>query len=243
MSYPLDWDTSLVKTAKQPPLQLGPIPGVLPYQGYRSPLSRSNTAHRISMALPTPATNGVPQVYHFESAREMAVAIEALLIPEFYKLEVQLPPIPYVNHRGKRSNHSFDLRITYRCGFREAVFVRNGTSLLRPETRADIEAIFEAAPANFADKKVVINGDGYTRAYRDNLLLVWEATKTPDEEFDKLVLDKARQTSFWDIKGLMAACDHECSRVFDAILRLIGRKKLGTNWHTAMSINNRVWVL
>lgn len=42
MSYPLDWDTSLGVQEKQPALQLGPVHGVLPYDGYRNPLTRSS---------------------------------------------------------------------------------------------------------------------------------------------------------------------------------------------------------
>ncbi|QBF33837.1 hypothetical protein [Thalassococcus sp. S3] len=242
MSNEMIYDPLLKEREKQPPLELGPIPGVLPYAGHRSPLSRSSIAHKISMVLPTPATKGVPRVYHFESAREAAVGLEAVISPELYELEVQLPPIPYQDWQGTWRKHSFDARITFRSGFRRAVFVRNGTSLRKPKVQADITAIFAATPASFADDKVVVNGDLYTRGYRDNLFRVWEATKRPDQEADVHLLDVARRTTFWDLGQLIRSCELEGPRAFDAALRLIGCKALGTNWHTLIWMRSRVWV-
>lgn len=243
MPEPINWDTSLGETEKRPPLKLGPIPGVLDYAGHRSPLSRSNTSHKISMALPTPATKGVPRVYHFESAREMAAALEVLLSPDLYELEVQLPKIPYVNSRKQKCEHSFDLRITSRSGFRTAIFVRHGKSLDKPSTQDDINAIFEATPPGFADDKIVVNGDDYTRGYRDNLQRVWEAIKRADPDADYHVLDRVRGTSYWDLGQLLGNCDFAAPRAYDAALRLIGRKLLGTNWHTLIWNRSRVWPL
>lgn len=242
MAEPLYWDTSVGETEKRPPLKLGSIPCVLDYAGHRSPLSRSNTSHKISMALPTPATKGVPRVYHFESAREMAVAIEALLSPELYDLEVQLPPVPYIDSRGRKCSHSFDLRVTFRNGFRRAIFVRNGASLRRPRTQYDIAAIFAATPSSFADDKIVVNGDGYTRGYRDNLLRVRRATCEPDPEADGHVIARARSNSFWTVADLVAKCDMPCSRVFNAVLRLVGAGALGARWTTVICMHSRVWL-
>ncbi|WP_299047113.1 cupin domain-containing protein [uncultured Tateyamaria sp.] len=110
------------------------------------------------------------------------------------------------------------------------------------KVQADIAAIFAATPASFADDKVVVNGDGYTRGFRDNLFRVWEATKCPDQEADDHLLDVARRTSFWDLGQLIRSCKLESPRAFDAALRLIGRRALGTNWHTLIWMRSRVWV-
>ena len=242
MANQQDWDTSLGEQKKQPALQVGPIFGVLPYDGYRNPLTRSSTTSRVSMAIATPATGGQRKVYHFDGQREMAVALEALLSPELYGLEVQLPPITYRGRNGKLRSHSFDLRITFRDGFRRAVFVRNGRSLARPETQAEIASIFEATPKSFADDKVVVNGDQYTRGYRDNLLRVWEASKAADPDVDAYVLDRARSTTFWLMKDLIARCDLPAGKTFDAILRLIGQGLLGANWHAVIWPHSRIWL-
>ncbi|MBI1494502.1 hypothetical protein [Halocynthiibacter styelae] len=242
MSLPLEWDTSLGKTKKQPALVVDPVHGVLPYDGFRNPLTRSNTAHRISMAIARPATKGQRKIYHFDGAREMAVALEALLSPELYGLEVQLPPVSYRGVNGKSRSHSFDLRITFRDGFRRAVYVRHGQSLARPETQDEIRAIFAATPKSFADDKFVVNGDQYTKRYRDNLLRIWNSLNTPDPDIDAQVLECARNTNFWLMSDLIAKCHLSSAQTFQAIFRLIGQGYLKANWNGVICRHSRIWI-
>ncbi len=242
MSSPLDWDTSLGEQEKRPALQVGPIRGVLPYDGYRNPLTRSATTHRVSMTLATPATNGQRKLYHFDGQREMAVALEAVLSPELYHLEVQLPPLSFIDVNGKERSHSFDLRITFKDGYRRAVFVRNGKSLQKPQTQAQISAISQAISEPFADDMVVVNGDQYTRCYRDNLLRIWNATMSPDEQLDRHVLERSQQTSFWLIADLITACDCSKNAVLSSIQRLIGKGLLHVNLHAVIGKNSRIWL-
>ncbi|UOA30517.1 hypothetical protein DSM110093_00266 [Sulfitobacter sp. DSM 110093] len=242
MPYPLEWDTSTGKQKKLPALKVNPIRGVLPYDGYRNPLTRSSSASRVSMTVATAATKGQDKVYHFDGQREMAVGVEAMLSPELYGLEVQLPPIFYPYGKKKPNEHSFDLRITFRDGFRRAVFVRNGNSLASQKTQDEIRAVFEATPASFADDKIVVNGDHYTRAYRDNLLRVFGATKAVDEDADRHVLDRARSGHYWLMCELLAQCDIECERAFDAVLRHIGKGVITANWHAVISEYSRIWL-
>ncbi|MEL6692732.1 MAG: hypothetical protein AAFQ12_06790 [Pseudomonadota bacterium] len=242
MTYPLDWDTSTGEQEKQPALEVGPIHDVLPYAGYRNPLTRSATTQRISMTIATPATKGQRQVFHFDGGSEMAVALEALLSPELHHLEVQLPPVAFRGSDGKPRKHSFDLRITFRDNFRRAVFVRNGTSLKTWKTQNEIDAIFAATPKSFADDKIVVNADDYTQAYQDNLLRIWDATETKDAAVDAYVLDRARKISFWFMRDLIAQCDIHPGEAFDAILRLIGQRVLGANYHLTICHHSRIWL-
>ncbi|MCA0943866.1 hypothetical protein LCM08_02960 [Salipiger pacificus] len=78
---------------EQPALVVAPIHGVLPYAGALNPLTRSDTAKRVSVAIATPMTGGIRQVYHFDGESEYAVALDALRSPELYGLEVQLAPV------------------------------------------------------------------------------------------------------------------------------------------------------
>lgn len=243
MPYQQDWDTSTGEQERQPALVVGPIRGVLPYDGYRNPLTRSSTAHRVSMTIATPATRGQLKVYHFDGQREMAVGLEALLSPALYDLEVQLAPFPYDSPNGKMRSHSFDLRITFQDHYRRAVFVRNGSSLERPETQDEIDAIFEATPKSFADDKIVVNGDDFPRGHRDNLLRIWEATKSQNPDADAHVLDVARNSSFWLMRDLTAQCDLPFGKASDAILRLIGQNLLGANRNAVICRTSRIWLM
>ena len=167
-------DYSPIKTEKLPELVVPPIRDVLPFEGSHNPMTRSNTARRVSMTIPTPATDGKRQVYHFDGEREAAVALEALLSPDLFRLEVQLPKIYFdlpqgYNKRKKPRGHHFDLRLTFNDGYKRAVYVKNATSLARRKTQDEFAAICEATPQSFADDVIVVNGDHYTMAYRDNL--------------------------------------------------------------------------
>ncbi|SNR35007.1 hypothetical protein [Puniceibacterium sediminis] len=240
MPYPLEWDTSTGEQKKKPALVVDPVHGVLPYDGFRNPLTRSASTSRISMTIATPATRGQRKIYHFDGQREMAAGLEALLSPELYGLEVQLPPIYYQAPSGKMTPHSYDLRITFRDGFRRVLFVRHGESLARQETQDEIDAIFEATPKSFADDKQVVNGDKYTRGYRDNLLRIYEASLNSDTDADDHVLDRARKCSYWHMRDLIAQCDVSEARAFDAILRLVGQGVVWANWHAVICKYSRI---
>ena len=148
------------KPQSLPALEVRPVPGVLPFVGARNPMSRSNVAHRVSMTIATPASKGVPRIFHFESEREYATALDALITGEVFDLEVQLPPFPYKCPRGRQRNnapqHYFDLRLTFHDGFRRAIYVKNRKSLLKPSTQDEIEAIIKAAPATISSSWMVM---------------------------------------------------------------------------------------
>lgn len=226
---------------KQPALVVAPIHGVLPYTGDRNPLTRSDTVKRVSAAIATPMTGGIRQVYHFDGESEYAVALDALRSPELYGLEVQLPPLSfYCRHTRKVRTHRFDLRLTFRDGYRRAVFVRNATSLAKRETQDEIDDIFAAVTEDFADDAVVVCSDHYTRAYRDNLRRIWDYLQVKDDEADALVEDAARNTSYWYLSDLIANCDMEAWRCYQAAMRLIGRNVLWTDMHGVIDYPSRV---
>jgi len=192
---------------KLPALQVAPIHGVLPYAGHRNPLTRSDTVKRVSAAIATPMSGGERQVYHFDGEAEYAVALDALRSPELYGLEVQLAPLRfYCNRTRKIRSHSFDLRLTFSDGYRRVVFVRNATSLAKPETQNEIDDIFAAVTDDVADDAVVVCADDYTRAYRDNLRRIWEMLQLSDAEADAIVEDAARTTNYWYLGDLIANC-------------------------------------
>jgi hypothetical protein len=232
---------------KLPALVIPPIDGVLPFIGSHNPLTRSNVARRVSMTIPTPATNGIPRLFHFDGEREMAVALEALLSPDLYNLEVQLPKIRYDFPKGKHREknwpgHHFDLRLTFVGGYRRGVYVKNGTILRRRKTQDEIAAIFEATPSTFADDLIVVNGDDYTQAYRDNLRRLWLKHQRPDQEVDAYVESIAREGNYWYISDLTKLCDIPHPDAFGAVLRLVARRTLGVDWYSVINAHSRVWL-
>lgn len=244
MSKIEDWDTEPVTLEKQPALALGPIPGVLPYEGARNPLTRSNTAHRMIASLATPATAGVPRLYYFDGAREWAAGLEAIMSPELFDLQVQLPFFRYNSPSGarvKNPKHYFDLRVTFKDGFRRAIYVKNGSRLKHRETQQEIDAIEAAMPADFADDMIVVNGDDYTRPYRNNLFRFWMMEGDRDEVADAHVEAVAKSGNYWLLQELIEQCDLPSNRAFPAALRLINRGILGADWYSMIGMQSRVW--
>ena len=243
MSIFLEEEVRRSPTGKQPALKIPEIIGVLPYSGHRNPLTRSTVARRVSTTFATRATNGIPKVYHFEALTEWAATLDILLDPTVYGIEVQLPPIFYPwPGRKKPREHHFDIRITFEDGFRRAVFVRNGRSLTKPKTQAEIDAIFAAITKDFADDAIVMNGDQYTAQYRDNLFRVFQACQETDLEADQIVAEAAVSTNYWFLKDLIQNSGLPSPRAFQSVLRMIGCGVLAADWYSLIWNHSRVWL-
>jgi hypothetical protein len=244
MSMPLDWDPTPVKTKRLPALEVSAPFGVLAFKGARNPQTRSNTAHRISYAFATPATKGIPQIYHFESEAEFAVVLEASLDPDIHEIEVQLPPLRVPWERNKRGylDHHFDVRLTYKDGYRRALYIKNGTALQSEKTQAEIKAIFSVITSDFADDAFVVNADHYSRAYRDNLRRLHYLSQKANLADDAHVEHAARHSAYWTLDDLIKKCSISPGNAWQAAMRLIAQRVLGTNWHAVISVHSRVWL-
>lgn len=244
MPYPMDWDPTPVKTKKLPPLKVPAPLGVLPYRGARNPMTRNNAAHRVSLAMSTPATKGQPQIYHFESEGEFAVALEASLDPDFHGLEVQLPPIRYpwrYNKRGYR-DHYFDLRITMNDGYRIAAYVKNGKGLRTERVQEEIDAIFSCVDDRFADETIVVNTDNYSRARRDNLRRMWYLHGLKNPSDDEAVSEIAHRVSFWLMSDLIDQCPLPRVNAWRSCMRLIAQGVLEADWDAVINRHSRAWL-
>jgi hypothetical protein len=244
MTMPMDWDPTPVKTKKRPALKVPAPFGVRPFKGARNPQTRSNSAHRVSFAIATPATSYVRQIYHFESEGEFSVALEAIIDPDLHALEVQLPTIRYPwahNKRGYR-DHNFDFRLTFNDGYRRAVYVKNGTGLKSRKTQAEIDAISSCVNEDFADDMIVVNADHYTRAYRDNLRRFWYLVQDDRPEDDAVVKAAALSTNYWLLSDLISQCSIPPADAWQASMRLIARGVLGANLYSVITHHSRIWL-
>lgn len=236
------WDPTPPSLPKQPALAIPPIHGVLPFAGKRNPLTRSNTARRVAMTFSTPHLQGRRQVFLFESELESAVAMEAMLSPDFYHLEVQLAPITYKRQHRASQQHYFDLRVTFRDGHRRVFFVRNGASLMRQDTADEISAVYAAIPEHFADSFQVVSDEHYSRARRGNLRRIWDMSAQIDHDADRHVLEIARSRRYSLARQLVSHCTEVPESVaMHSIYRLIGKNLLGANWDAEINLLSRVW--
>lgn len=237
------WAYNLPKTRTAGKITVGDIPGVLPFSGVRNPLTTSSTSQKVALTYRTAANNFVPKVGAAESLAEAAVAHEALSSGKFYDVEFQPVRFQYKHPDGGVHWHTIDLRLTLRNGLACFVFVRNATSLSKPQTIAEITAIRQAAPRAEAHKFIVIDADGYNRARRDNLRRMHHFTCfEPDPSADALVQAAAYDLkTLWRVSDLFNVIDLPNGVIMKSCLRLIARGALKANMNTVIGANSRLW--
>lgn len=238
-----EWAYGQPKLKSAGKIELGPIPGVLPFTGARNPLTASSISQKVTLKYRTPANNWQPKVGLAESLAELAVAHEALMNVDIYNVEFQPLRFPYTRPDGSTHWHTIDLRFTYRSGLRCLIFVRNASSLAKPSVAEEIKAIWRAAPAHEANKFAVIDADAYNRARRDNLCRMHQVVAfEPDQEADDFVVAAAASLkTLWRISDLFRVTDISTGRVFKACLRLIARGALNADMDAVICQHSRIW--
>ncbi|WP_417809577.1 hypothetical protein [Thioclava sp.] len=236
------WNYSPPKLPKASVVRLNHIHGVLPFDGVRNPGFRSSTSHRIWLPYQTAANDWQPKVGICESAAEAAVAIDALISPQTYDVKFQPFSVAF-EYEGKQREYTHDLLITHRSGRRDLVFVRNGTSLSKPKTRREIEAIIRATPPQAADNLLIVSSDDYSRQRRENLFRMHQFLQEEDVEAENHVLSIAKASkSLWQMKDIIRSSQIPKPRAFRACYRLIARKKLIANLDHVILETSRVQV-
>ena len=115
-----------VRTAGK--IELGDVPGVLPFTGVRNPITTSSTSQKVLLRFKTEANGWQLKIGAAESLAEAAVAHEALCCPDIYDVEFQPLCFPYeFPLGGEAQSHDRpegdvplrDARVALRAQFRE----------------------------------------------------------------------------------------------------------------------------
>jgi len=228
-----DNDTWLYAPQKLPRMSrvtLDEIYGMLAFDGVRNPSSRSNTSHKFFMPYRTPANDWVPKVGMAESAAEAAVALQLLMSSNVYDLHFQPQSVKFVDEHGANRTYTHDLLVTFRCGHRRLIFVRNEASLEKPRTIREIEAIIAATPKSAADDLIVVNANDYTRQRRENLFRMYSFMAAPDWEADDAVWQTARSLrTLYYMRDLFPYVGVSQRRAFGACYRLVAQGLIHAN--------------
>lgn len=238
-----EWAHGTPKVRNAGKIELGPVLGVLPFDGVRNPITTSSTSHKVTLKYKTAANNWQPKIGLAESHAEAAVAHEALIFPGVHDVEFQPVRFQYPAPSGAMRWHTIDLRFTFQNGLKVFVFVRNSSSLAKPQTQDEIAAIRMAAPASEAHRFAVIDADAYSRARRDNLRQMHHAIMfEPDPEADEIVEDVAHHLkTLWRISDLFPLIDLQNARIFKGCLRLIARGILVADMGAVIGPTSRIW--
>lgn len=224
-------------------ITLPEIHGVPPFAGVRNPTAVSSTSHKVSLTYRTEANSWQPRVGLVESGAELTVAEEALTTPGVLDVELQPVRFPYRHPSGRTAWHTIDLRITLRSGLRRFIFVRNRDSLQKPWVLDEIDAIADAVHNEEAHEFLVVNGDAYSRPWRENLrrmhrLVCFELDPVSDRLVEAAIHDLK---TLWRMSDLTQNIDLQPSRIFRSCLRLIAAKKLGANMDAVICQQSRIW--
>ncbi|OWX99274.1 hypothetical protein [Thioclava sp. IC9] len=240
-----EWNTSPPKLPRASKIELPPIHGVLPFDGVRSPSSRSAASQKVFLTYRTEADNWTPRIGICESAAEAAVAIELLFSPNIFDLKFQPAQVSYFDEEdGKHHKHTHDLLVEFRTGERRLIFVRNAASLKKPRTTRQIQLIAQASrKKRLAHDMVVANATDYTRQRRDNLFRMFLFASVPDPEADEIVLAVAsRLKTLWHMQDIFPHVGIDQSRAFAACYRLVARKQLWANLDHVLWERSRIEV-
>jgi hypothetical protein len=237
------WRYAPQKLPRMSPIELDAIHGVLGFDGVRNPSSRSNTSHKLFMPYRTPANDWVPRVGIAESAAEAAVALQALMSPNTYDLQFQPLSVQFLDENRTSRTYTHDLLLTFRCGHRRLVFVRNEASLEKPRTVREIQAIIAATPKSAADDMIVVNANDYTRQRRENLFRMHSFMASPDWEADDLVWEASRRLrTFYQMKDLFPQVAVSQKRAFAACYRLVAQGLFHANLDHVLWEHSRIGV-
>ena len=224
------WNYSEAKLPKAPKIELGPIHGLLPFDGVRNPSARSATSHRVFLPYQTAANNWRPQIGICESSGEAAAGLEALIHPETYDLRFQPLTIKYRGEDNEFHDYTHDLLVTRYDGSRRLMFVRNEHSLTKPSTQRQVRAIAAATPRSVADDLIIINANDYSRQRRENLFRMHRYVFDPDPEADEILLSTARGLrTLYYLQDLFQHVPLPAARAFASGYRLVARGHLRAN--------------
>lgn len=209
---------------------------LLPYNGVREVVHRSNFAKTGELVARVEADEYQPRVFGVESSLERATAIAALINPNTFNLECQPRKVDFqIAVDGKKSN-TLDFLVTLKTGQRTFLYVKNDDSLSREETAFITQQIKLGLPNGYGF--ATISEASFHPQVRGNNERIFQAKRFPDPAADarlaEVLVDIIDVPEFsieeLVVRGVGAkATKKEMGRVFDAVLRAIADGVLKTD--------------
>lgn len=205
---------------------------LLPYDGIRKVVHRSNSAKTGALVGRTEEDANLSRLVGFESGLERAVAISALIHPNTFGLKCQPRKVWFEQKFDDHGSNVLDFLLTLRNGQKTFLYVKNDDSLGRTKQALICEQIRLQLPEDtgFA----VLSEKSFPPQLRGNNERIFLAKRFPDPEADarlKDVLEDIIDSPKFTIEELVirGAGDRikaEQGRMFDAVLRAIADQRL-----------------
>lgn len=203
------------------------LEALLPYDGIRDVVHRSNFAKTGELVGRVEADNFYPRVLGFESSLERATAISALVNPNTFDLKCQPRKVSFMDEIDGVKSNTLDFSLTLKSGQKVYLYVKNDDALKREVQELIVRQIKVALPSGcwFA----VISEASFSPQERGNNERIFLAKRFPDPEADtrlEEVLEDIIDVPEFSIEELVVrgAGSRKCEeqgRIFDAVLRFI----------------------
>lgn len=205
---------------------------LLPYDGIRRVVHRSNSAKTGALVGRTEEDANLSRVVGFESGLERAVAISALIHPNTFGLKCQPRLVGFEKQIDDVGSNVLDFLVTLRNGQKTYLYVKNDDSLGRTKQALICEQIRLQLPENtgFA----VLSEASFPSQLRGNNERIFLAKRFPDPDADTRLVDVLEDiidTPKFTIEELVfrgagRRVKAEQGRMFDAVLRAIADQHL-----------------
>ncbi|CUH77912.1 hypothetical protein TRM7557_01644 [Tritonibacter multivorans] len=123
----------------------------------------------------------------FASMYEHNAALCFIYRPDFLDVEEQLASLPFVLPNGKKSEHFFDFRVTFKCGRRVCISVKPERIAQTYQYRAKMDCIRQAAIGNICDEVRTFTERNIDPVELHNAKL-FHSSRDPEVELDARVI-------------------------------------------------------
>ena len=182
----------------------------------------------------------VPTVMYMESGLEKKAVYCMLADEDVVDVQEQPPAIDYVDVDGKTVSHTWDARVTLRCGTRILVAIKPEKIALKLGLRQTIEHYAAQTPRSFADKAVLITGEKLPRDLVHDALLIHSVRRDPDRPADDAVRHFVNGLAGSVTIGTIVRATGAGAAAFRAAVRLIAEGTLSVVGPGRITYSTRV---
>ncbi len=177
MQSPIEQSTSQ-EPIYQPPLEC---------LASRMPPARSKKSARVYHTAYMPSDEHLRRLVS-ESGPEFFTSQLALASPDIVSVIPQPERISFIDKRGKKRHHTFDLLLEHSDGKKTAVAVKPFDRVINSDFRETLSVIAGQMPSSFADRVCLVTDRSFTRVQIFNAAMFVDFSKDQDPEADKRLL-------------------------------------------------------
>lgn len=202
----------------------------------RMPPSRSKKSARVYHTAYMPSDDHLRRLVS-ESGLEFFASQLALARPDIVSVIPQPERIPFIDKRGKKCHHTFDVLLEHFDGTKTAVAVKPFDRVINSDFREKLSIIAGQMPRAFADQACLVTDRSFTRVQIFNAAMFVDFSKDQDPEADQCLLSVSEGLiGAMTIEGIVALSGYGGAmfraivrQLFGGILQLVSPGRIGSS--------------